>query len=879
MRLYFFGNGQADGSGALRELLGTKGAELAEMARLGIPVPAGFTLSTEVCRHIRDHGWDAQTRELLHEGVATLEAMTERNFGSATTPLLVSVRAGATRALPGCLTTVLNVGLNEQSVHGLSAWANNEYFAWQVFLRAQQEFGQLVQGIDAFYFEEERDLARSSFGVAPQHALPLEGLFDLHRRFANLPTTWDTPPNITEPYEQLRAAIEAAIASLDAPHTRIMRERRGNAQNDAVAVNIQTMVFGNVDNQSGTGILWTRDRRSGAPGIDGDFLFEAQGEDVVAQEHHALPIQGENSLQTQLPEIGQRLVQVGRLLENHYRDMQQIEFTVERGELWVLQTREARRSFEASMQVAVDFVHEGLITQDDALRRIEPQRIRQLLHPRVQKSTAHPAIARGIPTSPGAASGRIVLSAQEAERLAGELNVAVILVKKDTAPGDIAGIRYARGVLTARGGMTSHAAVVTRQMGKPSVVGCKSLHIQEKKRKILLGDHTLEPGDIITIDGATGDIYLGEVALKPPEFPPAWTPLVTWADARKSIGIRANADSAGDARLAMHFGAEGIGLVRTEHMFLQSDRLHLVQQMILAQDSAQRQAALERLRPLQTQDFYDLFKAVDGAPVTVRLLDPPLHEFLPHRREDMVRLAQSLDIELRVLQDHAARLREQNPMLGHRGCRLAVSWPEIYDMQATSVFEAMHRAQQDGVRVQAELLIPLVSDPEEFRYVRDRIFENYRPWKDVPGMPDRPRIGSMIEVPRACLLADEIARLADFISYGTNDLTQSIYGLSRDDASSFLPAYLDSKIMRANPFAVLDQEGVGWFIRMASKKARSANPDIRIGICGEQSADPQTIHWLQNGTVDYISCSPYRVPIARFAAGRAAIVYDERTRT
>lgn len=878
MRLYFFGNDQADGSGALRELLGTKGAELAEMARLGIPVPAGFTLSTEVCREIRAYGWTARADALLREGIATLESMTGRTFGGADAPLLVSVRAGATRALPGCLTTVLNVGLNEENVHGLSAWANSETFAWQVFLRAQQEFGQLVQQIDLFYYEEERDLTRSQFEIPPRQPLPLEALYDLHRRFAQLPAQWDTPPAITQPYEQLRAAIVAAIDSLDAPHTRIMRNRRGNPDADAVAVNIQAMVFGNVDAQSGTGILWTRDRRTGVAGVDGDFLFEAQGEDVIAHEHRALPIRGDGSLHAQLPEIGDRLVRIGQLLENHYRDMQQIEFTIERGALWVLQTREARRSFEASMQVAVDFVREGLITSDDALRRIEPQRIRQLLHPKVQQNPAHPPIAQGIPTSPGAASGRIVLSAQEAERLAGELNVAVILVRKDTAPGDISAIRYARGVLTARGGMTSHAAVVTRQMGKPSVVGCKSLHIQEKKRTLLLGGHPLESGDIITIDGATGDIYLGEVPLQPPEFPPAWEPLIGWADQSKTIGIRANADSAGDAKLAMQFGAEGIGLVRTEHMFLQSDRLHLMQQMILAQDSAQRRAALDRLQPLQTQDFYDLFKAVDGAPVTVRLLDPPLHEFLPHRRDDMVRLAASLSVDLRVLQEHASRLREQNPMLGHRGCRLAVSWPEIYDMQATSVFEAMHRALQDGLRVQAELLIPLVSDPEEFRYVRDRIIDNYQRWKDEPGMPDRPRIGSMIEVPRACLLADEIARLSDFISYGTNDLTQSIYGLSRDDASSFLPAYLEAKIMDANPFAVLDQEGVGWFIRMASKKARGANPEIRIGICGEQSADPSTIRWLQNGTVDYISCSPYRVPIARFAAGRAAIVHTDRSR-
>lgn len=875
MRLYFFGNEQADGSGALRELLGAKGAELAEMARLGVPVPAGFTLSTNVCAYIEEHGWDQRAKTLLHEGITTLETMTARNFGAEHAPLLVSVRAGATRTLSNCLTTVLNVGLNEQSTKGLAEWADNEEFAWQVFLRAQQEFGQLVQDIDPFYYEEERDQTRSKFSIAPGAPLHLDGLRDLHQRFGALSEQWDMPVAITDPYEQLRASISAAIASLNAPRTVALRERRGGADKDAVAVNIQQMVFGNVDAQSGTGILWTRNRRTGASGIDGDFLQEAQGEDVIARGHHALRIRGENSLEEHLPDISDRLVRIGRLLENHYRDMQQIEFTVERGELWVLQTREARRSFQASMQVAVDLVNEGLIAEDDALRRIDPVRIRQLLHPRIDKQKAPTPYAQGIPTSPGAASGSIVMTGKEAERLAGELNVAVILVTRDTAPDDISGVRYSRGVLTARGGMTSHAAVVTRQMGKPSVVGCKTLHIDNKKRIIQLGEQRLEPGDIITIDGSTGNVYPGEVPLQPPKFPAAWHPLIAWADKRKSIGIRANADSAGDAQLAMDFGAEGIGLVRTEHMFFQPERLHLMREMILAQDGVQRRAALSKLKPFQVKDFYDIFKAVDGAPVTVRLLDPPLHEFLPHRTEDLRRLGESLKLNWKAVQRQVEHLREKNPMLGHRGCRLAISWPEIYDMQTEAVFEAMRMALGDGLKVQAELLVPLVSDPAEFKYVRDRIFETYAPWKTHQGMPERPQIGSMIEIPRACLLADEIARLSDFISYGTNDLTQSIYGLSRDDASSFLPAYLDAGIMEDNPFAVLDQRGVGWFIRMASKKARGANPEIRIGICGEQSAEPRTIAWLQNGLVDYISCSPYRVPIARFAAGRATILHRE----
>lgn len=870
MRLYFFGDGHADGSGALRPLLGTKGAELAEMARLGIPVPAGFTLSTAICERIATQGWDAEIEALLDQGLAALEAHSGKGFGHPETPLLVSVRAGAPRALPGCLTTVLNIGLNDATVKGLAQQSGNELFAWQVYLRAQQDFGQLVQHIDAFYFEEELDEARRAFSIRPPHALNLEALRDASRRFASLPEQWGTPARIVEPRAQLRAAIEAAIASLNAPATRSIRERRGRADEDRVAVSIQTMVFGNADAESGTGVLWTRNRRTGAPGLDGDFLFEAQGEDVLAQDHEALPIIGPNSLSTALPSVSKELQRVARLLENHYRDMQQIEFTLEHGQLWVLQTREARRNFEASMQVAVDLVDEGLITSDDALQRIEPERIRYLLHPTIDRDNAPQPLTRGIPTSPGAASGLVVFTAQDAERFAAELNMAVILVKTETTPDDIRAVQASRGVITARGGMTSHAAVITRQMGKPSVVGCDALLIDSKARTMRVGTHVFRQGDVLTMDGATGEIFAGELPLRPPELPPSWHRLIAWADAAKCLGIRANADSAGDARLARKFGAEGIGLVRTEHMFFEPQRINRMREVILSQSPSQRREALAALKPFQVSDFYGIFKAVEGSPVTIRLLDPPLHEFLPQRSEDLEAIGAQMGLSARDVKRIAANLREQNPMLGHRGCRLAISWPEIYDMQTDAIFEAMARAAEEGLEVDVEILVPLVSDPEEFRIVRDRILAVYAPWACRAGMPARPHIGSMIEVARACLLADEIAMLSDFISFGTNDLTQSVYGLSRDDASSFLPAYLEAGIMEDNPFAVLDQKGVGWFIEMASKKARGANPQIRIGVCGEQASDPRSVAWLQNGVVDYVSCSPYRVPIARFAAGRAA---------
>lgn len=877
MRLYFFGDGYADGSGALRPLLGAKGAELAEMARLGVPVPPGATIPADVCAQILRDEWPEALDDALRDALSWLAEKTGRVFGDRDNPLLVSVRAGAVYPLSGTLTTVLNVGLTSETVHGLAKQANSETFAWQTLLQARQEFGELVLGIDPFYVEEELDDVRRTRGLRYDAPLTVEAIHDADARLATMHARYPTAPMVDVPFEQLKRAIKAAVVSFNAPAAMRCRERYPQREN-AVAINVQAMVFGNLDEDSGTGVVWTRHRSTGEPGLDGDFLPCAQGEAVLRADRQAMSIgardsdtpQDEPSFDVRFADTLPTLQRLANLLENHYRDMQQIEFTLEKGTLWVLQTREARRSFEADMRVAVDFVHEGLITADDALQRIEPDRVRRLLHPTIDRSTTVAPIATGMATSPGAATGFVVFQAADAERFGGELNMSVILIKSETTPDDIRAVQCARGIITDRGGLTSHAAVVTRQMGKPSIVGCRDLHVDVKKRVARFGDLELRQGDVITMDGSTGEVFLGEQKLRPPCLPPAWDDLVGWADARRTIGIRANADSAGDARLALELGAEGVGLVRTEHMFFDPRRINRMREVILSQTLEQRQTALQALHPHQVQDFLEMFRVMNGLPVTIRLLDPPLHEFLPQRSEDLEAIGAQLGLSAKDVKRIASNLREQNPMLGHRGCRLAVSWPEIYDMQTSAIFEAMALVSRENIPVNAEILVPLVSDPAEFRFVRERIDAQFERWRGTPGMPDRPRVGSMIEVARACLLADEIAKDADFLSFGTNDLTQSVYGLSRDDAAVFLPAYLDAGLMDDNPFVVLDQRGVGWFIEMAVKKARGANAQIRIGVCGEQSSDPRSIAWLQKGVVDYISCSPYRVPIARLAAGRAA---------
>lgn len=880
MRLYFFGDGTADGSDALRPILGSKGAELAQMARLGVPVPPGFTIPIPVCDRILAGEWPEELDEALWRALERVGDATGLRFGDCDRPLIVSVRAGARTRLPNALKTVLNVGVDGAQIGCLAQHFRDEGAAWETWLRALYQRATVIHDIDPFWFDEELDEVRRTLGIRPPSLLGLEGRKLLAQRVEALILRETGATALATPFENLKQAIVASVRSYESPAAKRLRERMEPENERGIAINIQQMVFGNLDDDSGTGIVWTRHRKHASPGLDGDFLFRAQGEEVeqieslrvpVADKAHANALVHSHSAQVA------QLRRVASVLESHWRDMQRIEFTLERGQLWILETSSARRGFDATLRVTVDFVEEGLITEDEALERIEPRLVRSLLHPTIDRdATQAQPMATGLATSPGAASGFAVFSSADAERFGEELNMSVILITDETAPDDIRGVQAARGVITERGGLTSHAAVVTRQMGKPSVVGCASLSIDKAGQAARFDEVTIRQGDYLTIDGTSGEIFVGELPLRPSGLPDEWSKLSAWADARRRIRVYANADSAGDARLAQELGAEGIGLVRTEHMFFGSQRLNVMREAILAQSTEQRQSAMERLLPFQRDDFLEILKVLGGRPVTIRLLDPPLHEFLPQRREDLLAIGERLGISSKAVQRIAAGLREQNPMLGHRGCRLAVSWPLIYRMQARAIFDAMVLASRAGIAHSVEILVPLVSDAAEMRYIRALVEEEYAPYRGVEGMPERPSIGSMIEVARACLLADEIAKYADFISFGTNDLTQSVYGLSRDDASTFLPTYMDAGLMRFNPFVQLDLKGVGWLIELASSKARAANPSIRVGLCGEQGSDPESIAWLERGVVDYISCSPYRVPIARLAAGRATTQRDSK---
>lgn len=880
MRLYFFGDGSADGSDALRPILGAKGAELAQMARLGVPVPAGFTIPIPVCQELLEGRWPDGLDDALLKALERLGNATNTCFGDCERPLIVSVRAGSRTRLPNVLKTILNVGLDRSNVEQLAAIFQDESAAWETWIRSLYQRATLIHDIDPFWFDEELDEVRREFKIRPPLPLDLPARKRLADRVEALILRESGQNELASPFEHLKRAIRAAVQSYNTPAARRLRERIEPPNESGIAVNIQQMVFGNLDENSGTGIVWTRNRLTAEPGLDGDFLFKAQGEEVEQQESLKVPVNSPDDptslSRTHASQVA-HLRRVASVLESHWRDMQRIEFTIERGNLWILETSVARRGFAANMRVAVDLVEEGLITEVDALERIEPKQVRSLLHPTIDRELCSPSpLASGLATSPGASSGFAVFSSVDAERFGEELNMAVILISEETAPDDIRGVQASRGIITQRGGLTSHAAVVTRQMGKPSVVGVPTLVIDRANQLARFGDVVIRQGDYLTIDGTSGEIFAGELPLRPSGLPDAWEKLSSWADARRSIQVYANADSAGDARLAQELGAEGIGLVRTEHMFFGSKRLNVMREAILAQSSEQRMAAMKLLLPYQRDDFFEILKVVNGRPVTIRLLDPPLHEFLPQRKDDLVAIGEKMGISAKAVQRIAAGLREQNPMLGHRGCRLAVSWPMIYQMQSRAIFDAMVLANESGIPHNVEILVPLVSDAAEMRYVRNLVEKEYERYRELPGMPAKPSIGSMIEVARACLLADEIAKFADFISFGTNDLTQSVYGLSRDDASTFLPTYMDAGLMRSNPFAELDIKGVGWLIELASQRARSTNPSIRIGLCGEQGSDPDSIAWLQRGVVDYISCSPYRVPIARLAAGRAAVARESQ---
>ncbi|MEW6307560.1 MAG: pyruvate, phosphate dikinase [Bacillota bacterium] len=866
-----------DGTAQMRELLGGKGANLAEMTRLGLPVPPGFTITTVACRDYYRSGGKLPQGLLDQVGAALqgLEAVTGKGFGDPANPLLVSVRSGAAVSMPGMMDTILNLGLNDATAEGLARLTQDRRFALDCYRRFIQMFSDVVMGLDLGRFEGILAKARAAEGVADDHQLSagsLQGVVAGYLR--EVAAAGRKFPQ--DPLEQLRLAVEAVFRSWNTERAKVYRRSQRIPDDLGTAVNIQAMVFGNTGSDSGTGVVFTRDPSTGRPGIYGEFLVNAQGEDVVAGIRTPMPIAG---MAEALPGSYLRLLDLCELLEEHYGDMQDIEFTVEGGQLFLLQTRTGKRTAAAALRLAVDFVSERRIEPEQALRRVDPAQLETVLHRGIDPQAKVNVVARGLPASPGAASGLAVFEADAAEARAAA-GYKVILVRPETTPDDIHGIVAAQGVLTSRGGMTCHAAIVARHMGKPCVVGCDALVIDAGAGSCACGEVVVREGDLISIDGATGRVILGAVPLVEPELSEDYRVLLGWADAARGLGVRANADTPADALKARQFGAEGIGLCRTEHMFMAPDRLPVVQEMILAEDAAGRGKALARLLPMQRGDFEGILEAMDGLPVTIRLLDPPLHEFLPNAEELSLEIQElrhrgrpAAEVAQReALLKRVRALAEFNPMLGLRGCRLGLVYPEIYAMQARAVFAATVNLLKRGRDPQPEVMIPLVGMRTELEQTRDAILTVMRDVFDKAGVERHVPVGTMIELPRAALVADEIAELAEFFSYGTNDLTQTTFGFSRDDAEAkFMHRYLDLKLLSANPFATLDERGVGRLMLMGVELGRKARPGLKVGICGEHGGDPASIDFCHRIGLDYVSCSPYRVPVARLAAAQAKL--------
>jgi pyruvate,orthophosphate dikinase len=839
-----------------RELLGGKGIGLAEMTAIGIPVPAGFTVTTAACVAYMRAGRQIPEglEQEVAEHMARLEEATGKRFGDPCDPLLVSVRSGAAVSMPGMMDTILNLGLNDEAVEGLAQATGNPRFAYDAYRRLIQMYGDVVAGVDAHRFEEALADARQQAGAVHDGELEAEQLEDLIGRFKQLYRQDAGEDFPQDARDQLAAAIRAVFDSWDLPRARAYRSAHGISDDLGTAVNVVQMVFGNKGEESGTGVAFTRDPATGEQGLYGEFLANAQGEDVVAGVRTPQPL---GELGDAFPEVFDELLDTMRRLEQHYRDAQDIEFTIEDGRLFLLQTRAAKRHAASMVKVAVDLVDEGLISREEAIERLDPKQLDQLLHPMIDPNADYEVVARGLNASPGAATGAIVFDADTAEER-GRAGESVILVRQETSPDDFHGMVEARGILTAVGGLTSHAAVVARGMGKPCVTATEGLAINHAERKARLGPHELAEGDVITIDGGTGDVILGPVDLVPPQINQNFEQLLAWADDIRRLKVRANADTPADAAKAREFGAQGIGLCRTEHMFMAEDRLPLVRAMIMASGEDERREALDRLLPLQQEDFEGIFEAMAGLPVTIRLLDPPLHEFLPSLEE-----AESLEMARRI-----RALREANPMLGTRGCRLGLLFPEIYEMQVRAIIRAAASVEgRSGDAPLVEIMHPLVGFAEELRRLRELTVRTAEEEGD-----GEYRCGTMIELPRACIRADEIAEHADFLSFGTNDLTQTTLGFSRDDAEGkFLTHYLDDGILRQNPFETLDQGGVGELMELAVERARSVKPDLKMGICGEHGGDPASVAFCHRLGLDYVSCSPYRVPLARLAAAQAAL--------
>ncbi len=865
--VYDFNEGNKD----MKSLLGGKGANLAEMTKIGLPVPSGFTITTSACNDYYDNNEEirAEIIKEIEEHLKSLEKNLNKKIGCSENPLLLSVRSGAVFSMPGMMDTILNLGLNDTSVLALANATQNERFAYDSYRRFIQMFSDVAMGIPKYKFENILDNAKESKGYKFDTDLNTDDLKEIVKKYKAIykkEIRCDFPE---EPKEQLMLAIEAVFKSWNNPRAAVYRKLNDIPHKLGTAVNIQSMVFGNMGETSGTGVAFTRNPSTGENKLFGEFLINAQGEDVVAGIRTPRDI---SSLKDVMPKAYDEFVKITSILENHYKDMQDIEFTIEREKLYILQTRNGKRTAMAAINIAVDLVEDNIIDKKEAIMRVEPKQLDQLLHPSFESKSLKNAtvIAKGLPASPGAASGKVYFNAHDVVE-AKNRGEEAILVRLETSPEDIEGMVCSQGILTARGGMTSHAAVVARGMGKCCVAGCSEIKVDEYNKEVRTQDAIIKEGEYISLDGSTGCVYLGEIKKTDVALTGNFEKLMSWVDEYRNIRVRTNADNPRDAAMAIKFGAEGIGLCRTEHMFFEEDRIPAVREMILAKTLEQRLVALEKLLPMQREDFISMFKVMDGKCVNIRLLDPPLHEFLPHDDESISHLANIMGIEVSEIKRRIVDLDEFNPMLGHRGCRLAITFPEIYEMQAKAVIQGAIAATKEGVKVIPEIMIPLVGEVKELKVIREMIKETVDNIIAEEGVNIDYTIGTMIEIPRACLTADEIAEEADFFSFGTNDLTQMTFGYSRDDAGKFLGEYVNRELLEKDPFEVLDQKGVGKLVEMGVKLGRSAKPDIKLGICGEHGGEPSSVEFCYKMGLDYVSCSPFRVPIAKLAAAQASI--------
>lgn len=881
--VYFFGNGKAEGTSKMKDLLGGKGANLAEMTNLKIPVPPGFTITTAVCLDFYKNGKKLPTtlRKDVLKNLGRVETIMGKKFGNRHNPLLVSVRSGSRASMPGMMDTILNLGLNDETVQGLIENTGDARFAYDSYRRFVQMYSDVVLGVDKITFEHMIEQTKDDKGLQLDTQLTADDWKLLVKKFKERVHKVTGKEFPSDPLEQLWGAISAVFESW--MNKRAIEYRRIHAlpEDWGTAVNVQSMVFGNLGNDSATGVAFTRDPNTGAKRFFGEFLVNAQGEDVVAGIRTPQPInkaakkahqaKQKISMEEIFPKIYSELTAIYKRLEKHYRDMQDIEFTIEKNRLWMLQTRSGKRTAQATIKIAIDMVREKLITEKEAILRVQPQQLDQLLHPTLDPKAEKRVIARGLPASPGAASGQVVFTSEDAADEVGR-GKRVILIRLETSPEDIHGMSISQGILTTRGGMTSHAAVVARGMGKCCIVGCGEIRINSETQKFSVGEHVVNRGDWITLDGSTGEVMLGQIPTVQPELNSDFNTLMKWVDKHRRLKVRTNADTPFDAKIARSFGAEGIGLCRTEHMFFAEDRIQAVREMILAPDQDGRQRALNKILPMQKGDFKGIFHEMKGLPVTIRLLDPPLHEFLPHTDDELHHLASSMNVAFEDLKTKNEYLKEFNPMLGHRGCRLGITFPEIYEMQARAIMEAACEiAREENYKITPEIMIPLIGHANELRMIRELVEKVCR--KVLKEQQSRLKylIGTMIELPRAALTADEVAHHADFFSFGTNDLTQTTFGLSRDDSQKFLPFYVEHKVLPQDPFVSIDTNGVGQLVRIGVQKGHFVKPGLKVGICGEHGGDPKSVDFCHRVGLDYVSCSPYRIPIAKLSAAAAAL--------